>query len=162
MPATLPLRLSVGRFLSSAIIVVAICFCINLAAGRASASPVVYTFEENQPFFSPFIVTGNITVDSGILTDGALSFSSGPDIPLSSWFQPSWNGSYLSAGIFGTSVGTVLATGPGTPGVQIFNSQSGRGTVSGSWVVVPEPSVISLVLVAGFGLKVMTMRPRRF
>jgi hypothetical protein len=98
-----------ARFLKSAVVATLIGFCVGFAPHRASAEIVVYTFEQYEPGLYPFTVTGDIVVDSGTLVDGELSFNYTPAIPLSAWFQPSWNGSYLSAGIFNTGVGTVLA-----------------------------------------------------
>ena len=142
------------RFLKSAGVATLIGLCDVVAGHHASADPVVYDFEQYEPGLYPFTVTGDIVVNSGSLIGGELSFNSNPPIPASAWYQPSWNGSYLSAGIFNSAEGTVLATGPGEPAIQVFNSLTQGTTVVGSWdvVEVPEPTVLSLLLIAGLGL----------
>lgn len=140
-----------GRFaslLNSSVIATLIFFCVGFAPHRANAEIVVYTFQQSEPGLSPFTATGDITVDGGTLVGGELNFNYSSPIPFSSWYQPSWNGSYLTAGIFNTPVGTVLATGPGQPAIQVFNSITYGTTIEGTWVAVPEPDGFSLLLAA--------------
>jgi hypothetical protein len=134
--------------LKSAVFVALICFCVGVANQRAPAGIVVYTFQQYDPGNYPFTGTGNIVVDSGNLVGGELSFNFTAPTPFSAWLQPSWNGSYLSAGIFNTGVGTVLATGPGQPAVQVFNSLTQGTTIVGTWVEVPEPAGLPVLLIA--------------
>jgi hypothetical protein len=150
-----------GCLLKSAVVATAIAFCVVVTPHDAAADSVVYNFVQYEPGLYPFTVTGDIEVNSGSLVGGGLSFDNQAAIPFSAWYQPSWNGSYLTAGLFNTAEGTVLATGPGQPEVQVFNSLSDGTTVVGSWMEVPEPTVLSMLLLAGSGLGAVARRSRR-
>jgi len=150
-------------FVNPAAFAALICFCMGVAPHCASAQPIIYMFDEYSPGNYAYPVTGDVVVNSGTLVGGELSFSGYPAVPFSSWYEPSWNGSYLTAGISGTGLGTVLATGPGQPAVQIFEYLNENGyVVEGTWVPeVPEPSVASILFMALPGLGVVARRFKR-